>query len=255
MSKILVIGTSHSDGSCKKEDGTERIDIKDRWQHHIGHEVETLARSGATSQQQFYALWHYLLDHREARWDYAIVEGRHISSVDGTFPRPFAKNTNIENFASDGEWWDNIGHKDFYNFWQCDDSETDISKQLFGFQSMQNFRETEWHNEYAMSPLHWTDNYTCVLAMCNLLMERCNDVLFLPWTWLKNHEAHKQNVWAGELLKNYIDTETWPAFTNEKNIPEFTEGKHQCLCGHFDEDGQKLIGNKVKEIIGKRGWK
>ena len=44
--------------------------------------------------------------------------------------------------------------------------------------------------------------------MCNLLMERCNDVLF-PWTWLKSSEAHKQNVWAGELLKNYIDTETY----------------------------------------------
>ena len=48
MSKILVIGTSLSDGSCKKEDGTERIDIKDRWQHLIGLEVETLARSGVS---------------------------------------------------------------------------------------------------------------------------------------------------------------------------------------------------------------
>ena len=49
MSKILVIGTSPVMAVAKKEDGTERIDIKDRWQHLIGLEVETLARSGATS--------------------------------------------------------------------------------------------------------------------------------------------------------------------------------------------------------------
>lgn len=248
MSKILIIGTSHSDGSCKKEDGTERIAIKDRWQHYLGHEVETLAKSGVTSQQQFYVLWHYLLDNREASWDYAIIEGRHINSVDGSFPRPMAKNTNIANFAS------NESHKDFYNFWQTDDPQTDTTKQLFPFSGMQDFRDTEWYTEYAMSPLHWTDNYTCVLAMCSLLMERCKDVLFLPWVWNKHHETHKQNIWAKELLKKHIVEEVWPALTRLESMPDLADNKHQCLCGHYDEDGQKLIGNKVKEIIEKRGW-
>lgn len=255
MSKILVVGTSHSDGSCKKENGTERIAIKDRWQHHLGHDVETLARSGATSQQQFYALWHYLLDNKEARWDYAIIEGRHMNSVDGSFPRPMAKNKNIENFASDGEWWDSATHKDFYDFWQTDNPETDTTKQLFAFSGMQNFRDTKWYAEYATSPLHWTDNYTCNLAMCNVLMERCNDVLFLSWTWNKHHETHKQNAWAGELLQRYISIETWPALTNLKVIPELEDKKHECLCGHWTESGQKIIANKVKEIITNRGWK
>ena len=90
----------------------------------IGLEVETLARSG--DQTTILCVMALPLDLREARWDYAIVEGRHINSVDGTF-RPFAKNTNIEHFASDGEWWDKIGLKDFYNFWQCDL----IQRQIF----------------------------------------------------------------------------------------------------------------------------
>ena len=255
MSKILVIGTSHSDGSCKKEDGTERIAIKDRWQHHLDHEVETLAKSGATSQQQFYALWHYLLDNREAGWDYAIIEGRHINSVDGSYPRPISKKIDISYFSSNGEYWNEASHKDFYSFWQTDNPQTDLNKQLFAFQGMQGLTETEWYAEYAMSPLHWVDNYTCILAMCNILMERCKDVIFLPWTWNKHYETHKQDIWARTLLKKHIVKEVWPAFTRLEAMPDLGDNKHQCLCGHWDEDGQKLIGNKVKEIIEKRGWK
>ena len=243
MSKILVVGTSHSDGSCKKEDGTDRLDPQFRWQNLIGHDVETIAHSGATSQQQFYALWNYILDNTEATWDYAIVEGRHINSVDGSYPSPSAKNIDKSKFDSD------TNYKDFYTFWQ----NTDQKEKLYAFSSMQNFRHLDWWRSYAMSPLHWVDNYTCIHSMCSLLSERCKDVLFLPWTWNKHHETHKQMVWAGVLLKKYIDFDTWPALTAMGVIPELTN-EYECECKHWNEDGQQIIANKVKEIIEKRGW-
>ena len=249
MSNILLVGTSHSDGSCRKENGSERIIIEDRWQHHLGHKVETLARSGATSQHQFYALWHYLLNNESKTWDYAIIEGRHINSVDGSYPKPMAKQQDIEKFSGDHN------HKDFYNFWQSDNPDTNIRKQLLPFSSMQNFRDTEWYDDYVMSPLHWVDNYTCILAMCTLLMDRCKDVLFLAWTWNKHNETHKQKIWASELLKPYISVECWPALTRLETIPELSDKNHECLCGHWNETGQKIIANKVKEIITNRGWK
>lgn len=248
MSRILVVGTSHSDGSCKKEDGTERIAIKDRWQHHIGHEVETLARSGATSQQQFYALWNFLLDNPNATWDYVIIEGRHINSVDGSYPKPSSKNIDITKFDGD----DN--HNDFYNFWQCDDPETNIRKQLFAFSSMQNYRDTNWYVEYAMSPLHWVDNYTCIHSMCKLLEEKCKDLLFIAWSWNKHDAVNKQILWAGKLLEKYIDETVWPALATREAMPNLNE-EVECLCGHWNETGQKIIADKVKEIISRRGWK
>lgn len=246
MNKLLVIGTSHTFGDCWD---VYRLPLEQRWHTIVGKEmnceVTTLAIAGATSEQQMHTVFRYFKQYPDARFDYVIVEGRHLGNHDVSYPRPLSGGKqDIADFDSEDK------HDIFLESWNSDldeEAKGDWKKIRFlpfsswavNQKDMLDFKE--WHKEYVYSPLHFIHNATANLAMCKYLEDYCDNVYWFSLGVTK--VAKHWNNYLYDFIKDYTHEDTWPGI--EYKSP-------QCKCGHPNADGHKEVAQQVLSALRKK---
>ena len=237
--KLLIIGTSHTVGSCD----SHQLPVTQRWFANLyeHYDVDVFARSGVTAQHQVYAFMRYLLDYPDKHWDSIIIEGRQLGTLDISYPEPTG---NLSLLGSQ----DNPA---FYDMFIKPKSQwkgtfllpfTNISKNTM-------VPNKEWYEAYVHSDLHFTDNYSANLALCEMAAKRCDKILWWSYSNSKNIEKYWMD-WAYTLLKDYTDEDIWPTPGAHGFVIEEHE---QCGCGHYNLMGNLKLQKFLKPILIKRG--
>ena len=236
--KLLVIGTSHTVGSCDQL----QLPVSQRWFGNLYEEydIDIFARSGATAQQQVYAFMRYLLDYPDKKWDSIIIEGRHLGTLDISYPEPTGNLSLL----------DSEENPPFYDMFIKPKSEW-VGRFLLPFTNMKKpgaVPNKEWYESYVYSDLHFTDNYSANLALCEMAAKRCDKILWWSYSNTKQHEFRVD--WAHSLLKDYTDDDIWPMPGAHGFVIEAHE---QCDCGHYNLMGNLKLQKFLKPILVKRG--
>lgn len=237
--KLLIIGTSHTVGSCD----SHQLPVTQRWFANLyeHYDIDIFARSGVTAQHQVYAFMRYLLDYPDKHWDSIIIEGRQLGTLDISYPEPTG-NLSL------------LGSQDnpvFYDMFIKPKSEW-VGRFLLPFTNMSKHKmvpNKEWYESYVYSDLHFTDNYSANLALCEIAAKRCDNILWWSYSNSKSIEKYWMD-WAYTLLKDYTDEDIWPT----PGAHGFAiEAHEQCGCGHYNLMGNLKLQKFLKPILIKRG--
>lgn len=244
MKKLLVIGTSHTFGSCwQPDDAMARLPLEQRWHtivaKELGYEVTTLAISGATIEQQMHTVFRYFKAFPDVRFDQAIIEGRHMGKLNVTYPKPDSKGRHdIADFDSVDK------HETFLEGWLNDHTEksTDRLLPFMGWNSsLPPSRNRQWYEEYTFSPLHFIHGATGNLALCKYLEDYCSNVLWMSFG--QTRLAYHWNDWLYDFVKDYTHEDLWP-------VVKYPNGE-ECKCGHPNAVGHNALAQQIIKVLRK----
>lgn len=246
----LIIGTSHSESTCRRNDTTEHLLRKpDRWHDNLenyGYAVTNLSASGCTAAQQFIMIHSYIQDHPDSKWDIVLIEGRSIETAIN-IPVVYCKGKITEN---------DKGY--LYQYWM---DHGDKSKKYCPFTRLDHETATHnlplamsnmlpWYTEYVYSDLHAIENWSVNRAMCDYLACYATHVKW--FTLGMSKEFHKK--WESDfrislgkkLLKDFILCDSWPMlYFDHDPINDL------CNCGHYNVSGQIKFWNAIEERLKK----
>lgn len=245
MKRVLVIGTSHSEATCRTAEDSNIERITDgRWHDYFkkyGCEVTSLARAGCTAQQQLLAVHSYLQMNPDERWDFAIVEGR-------------ALETNVS-VPSLGLKYDANKSAYEYNYlrWQ---TELHATSQL-NIQNIDPVRINEYpewkgyYTDYVFSYHHALDVWSTNYALCSLLDTVTDNVKWFTFNLAKQFKQDstlREMLLGKDLMSNYILDDSWPSISTPLGE------KYYCHCGHMNLMGHADFWNnhvypRVKNYI------
>lgn len=232
MKRVLIIGTSHSEANCQRQDN-EPIEIvrEGRWHDYFkdhGWEVVNISRGGCSTQMQFMATASYFHDNPDAHFDLALVEGRSMET-----------NVSIPTSFTYAE----LNHGDFYKHW-LDDHPTkkgDVSTLINADSHfIEKFPEYQgWYADYVHSLTHATDLWAANYALCSLISKYATVVKWFTFSASMKFvvNPNQPQITLGyDIMKDYILEDTWP-WINFDNMPDDA----YCYCKHLNEKGHKIF--------------
>ena len=251
----LIIGTSHSFGSCKRDENNEyifedRVKHPNRWQDNLekyNYKVTTFARAGCTAQQQLDAFYHYINDNPDLHWDLIIIEGRDPEST-VAYPSD-------ESISDSKQLWSHWLLADKDNVTQA---EREVKKFNINNLMLDSrlAKKEPWYKAYVWSNLHLIDVWSVNSALCSLASRYAKVVKWFTFGGEILHEEErkkKSNNLLDMFIGKYSIKNTLPALQrrNEKSIKNIfyhEQGKGpRCHCGHLNELGHKLLWDEILE--------
>ena len=254
--KTLVIGTSHTFGECEPEG---HIPPEQRWCNlftkSIGSDLEVLSMAGASFQHHAYIAMRYLFDTNE-KYDLCVVEGRHITSSDGSYPLPKGKGISWPDSRVFEEFDNTHNHALFYKPWLTKESSYQ-KERLEPFQNMFTSGvpvNKEWYESYVCSPLHFIDCYFINLGLCKFLEKYCSRV---AWFSMNGPNKHVKDIdtyieWSDELLKDYKLECSWSKKPTRKDL--YRPDDFRCGCGHPNAKGHVLLADEIEQKLREKEW-
>jgi hypothetical protein len=260
--KVLILGTSHSESSCRRAPG-EKIDrlFGGRWHDYIRDEynVETfnLSRSNCTVEQQFQVVWEYFSMNPDQRFDLCIIEGR---SIEATVSIPMVKKigrcvdevdeTDItpNEYVWDSwtDYWRMRSEKrvDDWTKDQFDRFEVMDSRYQEGDEHGMKYMYNPWYADYAHSALHSIHQWSSNIAMIKFLEKYCAHVKWYSFGTSKQFgdPDHEYNKLGRELLAEYSlfdhnDDTLFPQIRWDSSWDR--DSGMRCDCEHYNEDGHR----------------
>lgn len=252
--QILVLGTSHTEGVCEPVGGDDFLPREQRWWSYLEREydaeVTVLARVGATSLQQWFALSNYIYDNPDKKFDFGIVEGR---IAEYTMDIPEYQADHLDQ-GKKLPW-----HEERYARWIEDSKRKypEREEQLFTsisshyIESMKPKIKADTYSyymyKYSNQPMHFANLIMTNYAICNTMAKVCNDVKWYCHATIGDDFIFTE--WEDLFrfyMKEYIMEGVYPTLTrpgDDRDDPK--NEKYYCPCGHFNELG-------VKEVAWKR---
>ena len=251
--RVLIVGTSHSMGSCagyRVDDPLLKHDERwhDYFKSEFGYEVVNISMSGCTVQQQQLAVYAYFQDNPDAHFDLAIVEGR---GIEGTVSEPM-------HFIG-GPPYDIFNHpsKDVYDFEEYYKSWLDSAGSNRAMYSPMTAltptlsyeyqaRYSEWYVEYVYSMNHAVDLWSGNLTLCDYVSKHSDIVKWFNWSYSIDDTTDLKMQLGKDLLSEYA-TLGWPMLDTIEVIGN-TSGT-ACVCGHFNPEGHRLVWEQIKSKL------
>lgn len=241
MKKVLIVGTSHTEATCVRNQGEDvSILYSNRWHDYIDADVTKLARSGCTSQEQLIVIQKYFEDNPDLKFDLAIIEGR---GNELNMPTPYVYE-NIVDWNRDK----NKPNLPYYQWW-LDHIPDHMLYQPISPLDYTNLKSKTYKKyydymlDYTQSFKHIVDNWTANLSMCKFLEAYCNKV---KWFTLHNQDWG-QRSFEYDLIKDYLIEDTWPHY----NIFDYPD-EYFCTCRHMNEKGHRYFYDTfIKNVIEK----
>lgn len=265
MSKrVLIIGTSHSAGSCEGyHDDTDFLHYDERWHDYFkseyGYEVVNLSMSGCTVQQQMIAVYAYFKDNPDARFDLAIVEGR---SMESTVADPIHWYNGPPEVAFEDHPRNDVHNFNVYYRAWLDTADVRIANRRSGYSPMTSMQPTlsypeqsrlmPWYLEYTFSMLHATEQWSVNLALCSYLTKFVNSVKWFAWSYSYNEVTELKMDIGKDMLKSYLFEDGWPEISPEmKEISKLSDV--DCDCHHWNPKGHRLVWLAIEKRLKKEG--
>jgi len=259
--RILIMGTSHSVGQCRTQDGLNLYNMRkrkkqpltdedhryinegwlsenDRWYSGLlkNHEVVVLGNPGASPAQQYWALLNYHHQYPDEKFDFGILEGRHPPSA--SQPYDFDDNQ-VDTPENRLNLW--IGpHPEVYAL--------KSSKIFIPFRNARwdNISYPNWWEDYITSPLSIVDTVSANFAIMAVLELMCSKAKFVPYS--KPKAIEEEDLFLVEKFKDiYGIPELWNGFSQ----PFYGQPTNNFVgaCGHFNAAGNKIIQEFVTPIL------
>lgn len=281
---LLIVGTSHSAGSCIEHPSDKRVGqapinwlSKDkRWFRSLYDyyaEIVVLARPGATTHEQFFALKQYMSNNPDKRFTNCILEGRGLRERNITY---VSQTSDVELDFSD-----NVSDKKIrtsYDYYLVDNKDKlyydehqlqEVITSEHASSIAERILDNKWDNrhtsqfkkaseyfvaEYLDSWIHLIENCGINLGMLNLMETISKKALYFPFNFpslpKENIEYLEQkNAWLYNMYKGYVlnieDINDVPLDYVEK----VAGTKGFCNCGHANQYGTSLIAEKYTASI------
>jgi hypothetical protein len=248
--KVLIIGTSHSEASCRRHKDDKNVERMMQGRYHdyfkteLGWDTTVIAQGGVTPQAQLWAVTAYLADHPNETWDLCLFEGR---NVEATVTIPSTLNPDQ---PAPTEW------KDIYHrFVDKDDYENEFETPFYClttdtekmWKSGPFYRFSSWANEYVLTYNQMLDFFGCNRAIISMVEQRCPIVKF----WIYSHplellfgdprynpEYKYVHDYGEQILGDYwLLDNPW----SNVNVPN----NMRCACNHANEEGHKWLWDNV----------
>ena len=252
MSKrVLIVGTSHSMGSCEGyRDDTNHLKHDERWHDYfkseLGYEVVNLSMSGCTAQQQLMTVYAYFKDHPDDKFDLAIVEGRGMESVVSE-PMHFRGGPPDDVTAHPSE--DEYDFKRYYEKWLDSAEDRHMYSPVTSLPPTISYdyqqRYLAWYIEYVFSMNHALDQWSVNLTLCDYLARYCDTVKWFCWSYAQDDVTDLKLALGKDLLSRYaLD---WPILQELYDINAVPDV--ECDCGHLNPKGHKLVWKAIKNKL------
>lgn len=240
--RILIVGTSHSQSTCRRTADSDIEIIKaNRWHDYfktqLGYEVLNISHSACSPHQQLYVLQDYMHNNPGETFDLAILEGRVIES---NFNVPFDQYADFSQGIPAWQHWSS----DDVAFQSEHKGQLPISRiQAQDFSKGKKFkyhRYAPFFVDYSSSMQHAIDTFSCNYAICQYMATFSKHVRFVSWGG--NPDTGTELLEFGHrLLKDFLftsaDDNHWPSIDWDKfNISD----SHYCHCGHLN-----ILGNSA----------
>lgn len=228
MKQALIIGTSHSEATCVRNDGGAIERITDgRWYDYLkdeGYEITSLARAGCTPQQQFFATLSFLNDNPDKRWDIAIVEGRSLETnitipVDTELCHPHK-----------------MPYENMYDRWMSSNGSRDLLAHADSHKILEYPELVPYFTSYVFSFQHAIDLWTCNYALCSMLSRVSTVVKWFAFSLAKKYSidpTYKELIVGKDIMQPYLLPDGWPCVKATLSEDCF------CACGHMNEKGHQ----------------
>jgi len=244
--KVLIIGTSHTEASCKRHKNDISIERMMQGRYHdyfkteLGWKTTVIALGGVTPQAQLYAVTAYLAEHPDEKWDLCLFEGRNVET---TVMIPQKLNLG----SIDPPEWKDMYHryvdKDYYHGdhelpFYCLSADTEKLQKGGVFQDY-----AHWANNYVLTYNQMLDIFGINRAIISMVEDRCPIVRFWvfshPFEILRDDPEYAYVKKFGEqILGDYF------LFDNPwKNVQ--VPDNMRCACNHPDEMGHHWLWKNV----------
>lgn len=241
--RVLIIGTSHSEGSCTTFEEPERgvqklfqmgqLTWHDYFKKEYDYEVVNISKSAVTPQGMLWATYNYFLDHPDSKFDLVIIEGRGIeNNVSVPVPRigTYDNPTDSELMKQASNEYYDIDNIDSRKVWQHfveDDKRTnkiwvyDLIHHMSADSEERIPKLMEWYVTYAKSALHLVDIWASNVALINLCEQHSENVRFFCWYSDEIHRDSYADMMGINLIpdKNHL----------------FGDTKYKIFFDHFDD--------------------
>lgn len=238
MKKVLILGTSHSAASCKRNTEIKRL-LSGRYHDYFktewGWEVTNLSMPGITPQGQLLALTAYLADNPNAHWDLVLFEGRNIENTIN-IPWPHESAAEITD-------WNN-----FYHLFEDKEVYDKTLKQPFECKSITSNSVDKQYSElfgwgvpYVGSINQAVDTYGCNRAIISILEQHCDIVKFWVMSNIPKFDVSDEYYWHRQLAQQLLGK--WLLFDKIDHqiiIPDH----ERCKCNHANAQGHLRIWNE-----------
>lgn len=251
MKKVLVIGTSHSEGSCDDlNDGY--ITKGERWHDYIssklGAEVTLLAREGTTTLQQFIAVSSYFYENPDAYFDLVLLEGR---LAEYTADIPFEQTHWLETDNDPGINVDLTWFGERYNRFLDRDKRqgardnrehqliTSVSPRFTYAVEPESRRKMfeGWMAEYMKSDMNYFTSVMGNVAIMNIVKKHTKVARF--FCFIGNILENEIEELFAYHMADYIIPELYPTAINTYDVNKINYPDHFCPCNHLNPLGIK----------------
>lgn len=285
MSKsLLILGTSHSAGTCipsgKKivysEPPRSWLRREQRWFKNLYHhydEIVVLARPGATTHQQFYALRQYIVKNPNKKFTHCIFEGRGLGEKSVPY---ITENIVPEDMSTFHTTYDhfiiNQGDSEWYEHYQKGKTNKTLFQEMIGEVKLATLgkgllNQRNWSddlsedfidsaayffNKYDLSWQHLIETGGLNMGILHLMKTISEKVLYFPFhhpsPLTPECDFHLEKV---EWLTGFYANVTIPYESNYDfplNIAESIPGAI-CGCGHANQKGTDAIAHHFHSRI------
>lgn len=262
MKKVLVIGTSHSEGSCDDlYDGY--LKKGQRWHDYInselGAEVTLLAREGTTTFQQFIAVSSYFYENPDAYFDLVLLEGR---LAEYTVDIPYEQTHWLETDNDPGVNVDLTWFGERYNRFLDRDVRqgardnrehqliTSVSPNFtYAIEPASRRKMFEgWMAEYMNSDMNFLTAVMGNISIMNIVKKHTKTAKF--FCFIGNILENEIEELFAYHMADYIIPDLYPTAINSYDVNQENYPNHFCPCNHLNNLGiEELAWPKLKKHI------